>query len=179
MTTISTNNPITLTVSDNIRIRPIFKQVDIIETATNQVTVQAATTVNLTWRDCFDGTLRDGTPPSDYVQVTYQGAGGGTCWEPRAQIGFEPDLNKVLTFDWRRGTNTLPEAKRFYVNNPSSTVFEVKITTNEQLTVTPSTFTSNPRSRQLVIITPTSELLDALADGVSTLDFKIELKEVI
>lgn len=173
----TSTNPLTITLDENTKVRAIFRQLNV---QVNPITIETQPTVQVTWRDCLDGTLRDGTPPLDYIQVAYNGAGGGTCWEPSATIGFEPDLDKVLTFDWRRGTATLPDARRFTVVNPSSAVsFEATITTNSNLIVTPSTFTLNPRSTQVVIITPTQALFDALGDGISTLNFKIEFVEKI
>jgi hypothetical protein len=176
MATITTQNPLVLTLDENIRIRPIFKKV----TAPEQMLTIESVVITATWRDCVDGTLRNGTPPSDYVEVPYTQGGGGTCWEPRAVIGFEPDLNQVLQFSWRRGTSEYPQTKLFNMTNPSSTLtFDVTITTNSQITVTPASFKITPRSSQKVGVTPSAELINALGDGVSNIDFNIEIKEVV
>ena len=174
-TTYASNNPLTITVNDNTVVRAVFKQVVIDE---NEITVENVQST-VTWRDCVTGELKTGNPPSDYVQVAYEGAGGGTCWEPRAVIGFEPNLDEVLTFDWRRGTTAYPEAKSVQVTNPSSTPFEVKVTTNPNIIVTPQTFTVGARSSATMTVRPTAQLFDTLADGISTIQFKIELTEVI
>lgn len=180
-TNISNANPLVLTVDENVKIRPIFKQVAIneAEPVVQTVGVETPILVEATWRDCVSGELRTGMPPTDYVQVTYQGAGGGTCWEPRAVIGFEPNLNEVLRFDWRRGTDTLPEAKSFIMTNPTSTTFAVKIGTIEDIVVSPSTFNIAPRSSQVVTIKATPELFNKLGDGISTIPFKVDIVEVI
>lgn len=171
-----TTNPLVVTVDQNVRIRPIFKKT----TATEQVLTIEPVVITSTWRDCVDGTLRNGTPPSDYIEVPYTQGGGGTCWEPRAVIGFEPNLNEVLQFNWRRGSIDYPQTKSFKMTNPSSTLtFDVTITTNSQITVTPPSFKIGPRSSQKVGVTPSAELINALGDGVSNIDFKIEIKEVI
>ena len=174
-TSYSSNNPLTITVNDNTVVRAVFKQVVIDENPITVETVQST----VTWRDCVSGELKTGNPPSDYVQVAYPGAGGGTCWEPRAVIGFEPNLEEVLTFDWRRGSTSYPEAKTVQVTNSSSTAFEVKVTTSPDIIVTPPTFTVNARSSATMTVRPTAQLFDALADGISTIQFSIELTEVI
>jgi hypothetical protein len=172
----SSTNPLTITVTDNTVVRAVFRQVQ-----TNEVGgVEQFTQSELAWRDCVDGVSRTGTPPAGYIQVEYTGAGGGTCWEPQAIIGFEPDLDQVLTFNWRRGTTAYPEAKSFKMTNPSSTLsFDVTITTNSQVTVTPPSFKIAPRSYQNVTVLPTPSLFSALGDGISNVGFKIEITEVI
>lgn len=175
-TSYSSTNPLTITVNDNTTIRAVFRQIE-----TNEVTgVEPSTSNVIRWRDCVDGNLRNGTPPSGYVEVVYTGAGGGTCWEPRAVIGFEPDLNEVLTFNWRRGTNAYPQAKTFKMTNPSATLsFDVTITTNAQVTVTPPSFRLTPRSYKSVTILPKPELFNQLGDGVSNIGFNMQITEVI
>ena len=176
MASISVTNPLTITVNENTTVRAVFKQVEINEV----IGVEQPVSLENTWRDCVDGTLRVGTPPTDYVQVAYTGAGGGTCWEPRAVIGFEPNLEEVLNFDWRRGNTNYPEPKTFKITNPSQTLsFDVLITTNPQVTVTPPSFRIAPRSSQTVTLSPSSALFDALADGISSIGFNIEITEVI
>ena len=72
-TTYASNNPLTITVNDNTVVRAVFKQVVIDE---NEITVENVQST-VTWRDCVTGELKTGNPPSDYVQVAYEGAGGG------------------------------------------------------------------------------------------------------
>lgn len=174
--TTANNNPLVLTVDQNTSVRAVFRQVEPIVTVTPQET---PILVQPTWRDCVDGVLRDGTPPEGYVQVPFQN-NDETCWEPRSVLGFEPSLDDVLTFDWRRGTTTYPEAKSFKVTNPSSALsFNVTITTNSLVTVTPSSFTVAPRSHQTVTVLPTTQLFNALADGITNIGFRMEISEVV
>lgn len=173
-TSYSTTNPLQITINENVAVRAIFRQV-----AINETTVEPPVPVEVSWRDCVDGTLRQGNPPTGYVQVVFTGPGGGTCWEPQAVIGFEPDLNEALKFDWRRGNASFPEAKTVRVTNPSSVSFDVKITTNPNVIVTPQTFRVDARAAATMTIRPTAQLFDTLADGISTLQFTVELTEVI
>jgi hypothetical protein len=174
----STNNPLTLTVSENITVRAVFKPVSLDEPI---ITLSSPPPVQENrWRDCVSGELRTGTIPSNYIQVPYTGAGGGTCWEPATIIGFEPTLEDVLNFDWRRGGTSYPEPKTFKITNPSATLsFDVTITTNPKVIITPPSFRIAPRSSQNVIVAPSPALLNDLGDGISNIDFKIELIEVI
>lgn len=166
----SSTNPLQITVNDNTTVRAVFKRVNI--------DTETPPPVDTRWRDCVSGQLRTGTPPSGYTQVTYSGAGGGTCWEPRAVIGFEPNLEDVLRFDWRRGT-AYPDARTVRVTNPSTARFNAVITSSADIIVTPSSFTIAPRSSQTFTVRPTTSLLDRLADGISTINFKVEFTEVI
>lgn len=175
----SNANPLVITVEENLKIRPIFRQSATETPIVQTIGVESPVVVESTWRDCLDGGLRTGMPPAEYVQVTYTGAGGGTCWEPKATIGFEPDLSEVLKFDWRRGTDTYPEAKNFKITNPSATAFAVKVTTNEEILVRPSNFNLAPRSSETITIKATSELLNKLGDGISTINFNVEITEII
>lgn len=173
-TSYSSNNPLTITVNDATVVRAVFVRVD-----ANTPTVEQPTAPSATWRDCVSGELKTGNPPSEYIQVEYEGAGGGTCWEPRAVIGFEPNLEDVLTFDWRRGSNTYPEAKTVRVTNPSSVPFQVTVTTNSNIIVTPPSFRVNARSSETMTVRPNQTILQTLADGISRIEFKVELTEII
>lgn len=176
MATISTTNPLVLTVDQNIRIRPIFKKI----VSNEEILTVEPILTTATWRDCIDGAQRTGTPPTNYIEVPYTQGGGGTCWEPRAVIGFEPDLGEVLQFSWRRGSTNYPQTKSFLMTNPSSTLsFDVIITTNSQITVTPPSFKIAPRSSQKVGVTPSAELINALGDGVSNIEFNVNITEVV
>lgn len=140
----------------------------------------------LVWRSCVDGNTKLGTPPTDYVQVPF--AKGGTCWEPVYEVGFVPDLNKVLRYNWRRNALVYPESKTFEVQNPSfARNFEVTLKTNPDILITPEgaskgnstvTFLMSPRSNKKVTVTVPVTLLNKLADGVSNLEMTVEIREV-
>lgn len=138
-----------------------------------------------TWRSCIDGNLREGTPPNDFIQVPFPA--GGTCWEPRFDIGFEPSLDS-LRFNWRRGSKTYPDIKSFKVINPSNVLtFEIKLTTNPDVILTVNgkettrggfaAFSLGPKSQQTVGVKVSDVLLQKLADGTSTLEMNIEALE--
>lgn len=131
------------------------------------------------WRSCIDGLMKDGYPPSSYIAATYQGAGGGICWEPAGQVGFEPDLATVLTYFYQRGSSEYPQPKTITAVNPSYALsYQITMETNSKVTVTPKVFTLQPRGSRQVVINVTPELLADLGDGVSTLDLNIEIKKV-
>lgn len=138
-----------------------------------------------TWRSCIDGNLREGTPPNDFIQVPFPA--GGTCWEPKFDIGFEPGLDS-LRFNWRRGSKTYPDVKTFKVINPSNVLtFEIKLTTNPDVVLTVNgkettrggfaVFSLGPKSQQTVGVKVSDALLQKLADGTSTLEMNIEALE--
>jgi hypothetical protein len=131
-----------------------------------------------TWRSCVDGTLNNGTPPTGYRNVVYNGPAGGTCWEPETEIGFNPPLNQALTFFWRRGQN-YPSSIRVNATNSSySSAYSITINTNENITIIPRSFVINPRSTETfsVLVTPT--LLAGLGDGTSVFDARVEILEL-
>jgi len=139
-----------------------------------------------TWRSCIDGLIKEGNIPDGYVQSAFQGAGGGTCWEPRTEIAFEPSLSEALRFTWRRGSSIYPETKLFKVINPSFGItYGIQIRTNDSVKISVNgverngvaSFNIGPRASQTVIVSVTPELLDKLADGVSTLNMNIEATE--
>jgi hypothetical protein len=131
----------------------------------------------LYWRSCIDGNVREGTAPDGYVEVVF--AKGGTCWEPSTVVGFEPALNEVLRYQWRRGSVVYPEARTFKVTNPSYAInYEVKIITNPDITVTPDVFLLSPRANKDVTVKVTTTLLEKLGDGVSNIEFSVEIREL-
>lgn len=131
------------------------------------------------WRSCIDGILRDGNAPAGYIEISYTGAGGGTCWEPIGDVGFEPDLAKALYFQYQRGTSEYPQPVTITANNPSyGRSYNVKLTTNSDIVITPREFILAPRSSQQFIVNVTPTLLEKLGDGQSTLSMNVEVSPV-
>lgn len=130
------------------------------------------------WRSCVDGQLRDGTPPTAYRSANYQGAGGGICWEPSGDVGFEPDLGKALTFMYQRGSKELPQPQTIIAVNPSYAItYNVTLETNPSVTIQPRAFRLAPRGSQTFTVNVTPELLSQLGDGTSTLDLNIIIEQ--
>jgi hypothetical protein len=150
-------------------------------TATPQasVTIQPSPSPRIVqnWRSCIDGLLKDGTPPKEYIETIFPK--GGTCWEPKDNVGFEPSLNELLRYEWRRGSSTYPNAKSFKATNASyARTFEVKLTTNSDITVTPNIFLLTPRGNKDVVVKVTTQLLEKLGDGVSNINMNVEIREL-
>jgi hypothetical protein len=133
------------------------------------------------WRSCIDGNLRDGTPPSDQVQRTYNGAGGGVCWEPVTTVGFEPNLAAAFNFTYKRGTSQYPSAVRVRASNPSYAVtYRVKLETNNKIKLNDGngilSFTLPPRGTYDFTLNVSAELYEQLGDGSSTLSLNVEIE---
>lgn len=159
------------------------RPVDIVVTPTTTVTsvppTPTPTRIIITWRDCISGILNEGTAPNGYRQITYTGAGGGTCWEPSAIVGFQPSLSDALTFTYQRGSGNLPQAKAITANNPSYGVsYRLTIQTNPDIIVQPSSFIISPRNSQQFFVNVTPALLDKLGDGTSTIEMSVDITEV-
>jgi hypothetical protein len=111
--------------------------------------------------------------------VSYNGAGGGTCWQPTTQVGFSPTLSEALLFTYQRGSSDLPQPKTITATNPSyGTAYRITITTNTDIIVQPSSFTVTPRSSQQFVVNVTPTLLDKLGDGTSTIEMSVDITEI-
>lgn len=147
---------------------------------TPSLTPQASVTPSVSqiyWRSCIDGNLRPGNPPGDYVRQIYPK--GGVCWEPATQVGFEPELSKALTYEWRRGSLVMPEARSIAVTNPSYAVtYAVGLISDPDITITPNNFTVGPRETKTFVVSVTQPLLNKLADGSTDLALRVELREL-
>lgn len=130
------------------------------------------------WRSCIDGVLRDGNPPSSYRSTIYPGAGGGLCWEPAGDVGFEPSLQETLVFTYQRGSKELPQPRTITAVNPSYAIaYSVTMETNPNVIIEPRLFRLGPRGSQKIVINVTPELLAQLGDGSSILDLNISIKQ--
>jgi hypothetical protein len=141
------------------------------------------------WRNCVTGQLIEGNPPADFQQSEFLGAGGGTCWEPIADLGFEPSLNDALRYSYQRGSSKYPTGRDIKVTNPSyGTSYKVTITTNSNITLSNRSragnkgtlsFTVGPRASEMFTVNITPQLLQELQDGLSTLSMAVEYQKVI
>jgi hypothetical protein len=141
------------------------------------------------WRNCVTGQLIEGNPPADFQQSEFLGVGGGTCWEPIADLGFEPNLNEALRYSYQRGSSKYPTGRDIKVTNPSyGTSYKVTITTNSNITLSNRSrtgnkgtlsFTIEPRSSEMFTVNITPQLLQELQDGLSTLSMAVEYQKVI
>jgi hypothetical protein len=141
------------------------------------------------WRNCVTGQLIEGNPPADFQQSEFLGAGGGTCWEPVADLGFEPSLNEVLRYTHQRGSSRYPTGRDIKVTNPSyGTSYKVTITTNSNITLSNRSRTGNagtlsftvaPRASEMFTVNITPQLLQELQDGLSTLSMAVEYQKAI
>lgn len=129
------------------------------------------------WRSCIDGNQREGIAPSDYIEQKYPK--GGTCWEPKSQVGFEPMLSEALQFYYARGSSFYPETKTVIATNPSYVVsYEVKLLTNNEINITPNVFILGPRANKSFTVKITPSLLEKLGDGISDMSLNIEVRQV-
>jgi hypothetical protein len=129
------------------------------------------------WRSCVDGNLRPGVVPGDYVRRVYPL--GGTCWEPGSEVGFEPELTKALEYEWRRGSLAMPEARSIKVTNPSfAATYALGLVSDPDVIITPNNFTVGPRESKTFVVNITQPLLNRLADGMTDLALRVELREL-
>lgn len=164
---------------------PIITPPVIIPTPTPTITIPATPTPTppptprIVWRDCITGDLKEGLAPAGYREVAYQGAGGGTCWEPTTVVGFSPPLDAALYFVHQRGTGNYPQPKTITAANPSYGVsYDVKIVTNASIIVEPRAFILEPRKSIDFVVNVTPELIAQLGDGKSTISMTVEVKEL-
>jgi uncharacterized repeat protein (TIGR02543 family) len=146
-------------------------------------------TIPVFWRSCVTGQLIEGTPPADFQETEFLGAGGGACWEPLTEIAFEPNLNEALRYSYQRGSSKYPTGKNIKVTNPSyGTAYRITVTTNPDITLSTRSqsgnkgalsFTIGPRSSETLIVNVTPKLLQTLQDGVANLLMIVEYQRVV
>lgn len=136
------------------------------------------TPVGIYWRNCITGDLVEGVAPTGYRETAYTGAGGGTCWEPYTTLGFVPSLGEALTFRYKRG-GVYPGAVTVQVTNPSyGASYSLKLVTNPDILITPSSMTLSPRGKQTFVVNVTPTLLEKLGDGTSTISLNVEITQL-
>lgn len=134
--------------------------------------------ITTTWRSC-DGEVHQGNPPAGYVSATYPGAGNGICWEPSSIVGFEPDLNTALLFQYQRDSGNLPNPVTITARNPAQAVnYRVTLSTNEEIEVTPKIFDLPAKGTKQFTVKVTKPLLDKLADGTSDIALNIDIQQI-
>jgi hypothetical protein len=131
------------------------------------------------WRSCVDGKLYPEPIPDDYRVATYEGVGGGECWEPRTEVGIHPNINDTI-FTYRRSSGELPSAKKFTLDNPSYAVYyNVRILTNEELfRIEPNEFQLAPRAQQDFTMSVREETIESFGDGGTVFDLQLEISEI-
>jgi hypothetical protein len=132
------------------------------------------------WRDCIDGALKNGFPPTDYVTRAFQGPGGGICFEPASFIGFNPSLNNIR-FTYQRATSQFPKPFEFEIDNPSSVIsYKVTFDTNTKFfEVTPRQITIGPRqTSQKINISIKRENIGEFGDGLTNFDLSVRVEEI-
>lgn len=128
------------------------------------------------WRSCITGQLNSGNAPADHREVPY--SAGGTCWEPVSDITFAPSLQDALKFIYTRGSGKYPTPVSVEVSNGSYGLsYNVRLTTNPDVTITPSSFILAPRSSQKFTVGVTPQLLEKLGDGTSVLNLQVEINQ--
>jgi hypothetical protein len=113
----------------------------------------------------------------DYREVTY--SGGGTCWEPSTDVGFDPPLSN-LTFVYQRGSDIFPKPYTFKAQNPSTAIsYRVRLTTNNiYFAVTPSEFVISPRGTQNISIAINEPTIPQFGDGTTDFDLKVDINQI-
>lgn len=135
-------------------------------------------TPTTTWKSC-DGEIHDGNPPAGYVSATYTGAGNGICWEPVSIVGFEPDLNTALLFQYQRDSGKLPDPVTITARNPSQAInYRLTLATNDEIEVTPKIFDVPAKGTHKFTVKVTKPLLDKLADGTSDIALNIDIQQI-
>jgi hypothetical protein len=132
-----------------------------------------------TWRSCIDGKLYEGTPPSGYRLSSYRGAGGGVCWEPSTDVGFNPSPDGA-NFTYQRGSSSFPTPFEFEVENPSFGLsYKITFQTNtDYFTVTPREITIDPQSKRKINIEPRRDRLENLGDGLTNFNLRVDIEEI-
>jgi len=133
---------------------------------------------SVTWRNCIDGSINEGSPPVGYRIASYRGAGGGVCWEPTTEIGFNPSPNSA-NFVYQRSSGQFPTPFEFYVENPSfGASYKVTFNTNTDFfVVTPREINIDPQSRVKVNIELKRTKIDELGDGLTNFDLQVDIVE--
>jgi hypothetical protein len=143
--------------------------------------IQTATIiVNLSpvseWIECSTGTRRTDAIPTNYVSSRLPN--GQVCYETASQLGFSGNLN----FSFRRGTSQFAtgETRTVTATNPSSTkAYQVALTTNPNVTITPSSFRIERSGTATFTVRVTPQLLTALPDSpANVLNINAQITEV-
>lgn len=128
-----------------------------------------------TWRSCVDGLLRSGNPPPYYSL-----SADGTCWGPSIDVVFTPDLQTALRFTYQRGSAELPNPVTVLATNTSNvSTYSVSLTTNNNITITPSSFILTPNQSLAFNVATTPTILDQLGDGTSTFRLVIDIQQQV
>jgi hypothetical protein len=132
-----------------------------------------------TWRNCADGKLYEGTPPQGYKISSYGGAGGGVCWEPSAEIGFNPSPDNV-NFIYQRGSSAFPNPFEFEVENSTFGIsYKINFETNaDYFIVTPREIRLEPRSKRKINIEVRRDRLENLGDGLTNFNLRVDVEEI-
>jgi hypothetical protein len=131
------------------------------------------------WRNCTDGTLRLFPIPSDYREVIYVGAEGGTCWEPITDIGFDPPLSN-LTFTYQRGSDIFPKPYVFKAQNQSTAIsYKVILKTNTSyFTIIPNEFVIGPRQTINFSINLNQPTISEFGDGITDFGLQVDINQI-
>jgi hypothetical protein len=131
------------------------------------------------WRNCVDGQLYTGYPPSDYRAGPFEGVSGGICWEPVSEIGITPSLEKIR-FIHKRGSGETPASNRFVAQNPSYILsYKVTLETNaDYFVVTPAEFLVNPRQSVEFQISINDTRMEEFGDGVTVFNLDVTIEEI-
>jgi hypothetical protein len=132
-----------------------------------------------TWRSCIDGELYEGSPPQGYKISTYRGAGGGVCWEPSTEVGFNPSPDKA-NFIYQRGSSNFPNPFEFEVENPSFGVsYKINFETNsDYFNVTPREIRLEPQSKKQINVEVRRDRLENLGDGLTNFNLRVDIEEI-
>jgi uncharacterized membrane protein len=130
------------------------------------------------WIECSTGNRRTDAIPTNYVVSTR--ANGAVCYEPGSPPPTPPppplpppesgtvSFSGNLNFSFRRGTSQFAtgETRTVTATNPSSTkVYQIALTTNPNITITPHTFRLERSSTATFTVRVTPQLLTALPDS--------------
>jgi hypothetical protein len=132
-----------------------------------------------TWRSCIDGELYEGSPPQGYKISTYRRAGGGVCWEPSTEVGFNPSPDKA-NFIYQRGSSNFPNPFEFEVENPSFGVsYKINFETNsDYFNVTPREIRLEPQSKKQINVEVRRDRLENLGDGLTNFNLRVDIEEI-
>jgi hypothetical protein len=133
----------------------------------------------VTWRSCIDGSINEGSPPRGYKISSYRGAGGGVCWEPSTEVGFNPSPERA-NFTYQRGSSSFPQPFEFFAENSSfGTSYKVTFNTNTDFfVVTPREFNIEPQSKQKINIEIKRDRIEQLGDGLTNFNLEVDIVEI-
>lgn len=134
----------------------------------------------LEWRECLSGELKRGTPPSTFVMRAFPGLGGGICWEPNEDIGFNPSISDI-NFSYARASAQFPSSFEFEVSNLSSAnSYKITFNTNTDFfTVTPREIIISPRETgKRIQIKLRKDNIDIFGDGTTRFNLVTRVEEI-